>query len=97
MQAQVAAADVDGDGWLEVFAVDTRGSIACFDVNGTLRWDSHVRSTMSQAPTFADANGDGRLDVIFGTSAGEVFVMDAQTGMHLPPTLAVLNVLQECS
>lgn len=80
MQAQVAAADVDGDGWLEVFAMDTRGSIAMFYSNGTLRWDAHIRSTLSQAPTFADVNGDGRLDCIFGSSAGEVFAMDAQTG-----------------
>lgn len=80
MQAQVAAADVDGDGWLEVFAMDTRGSVAMFTANGTLLWDVHIRSTTSQAPTFADANSDGRLDIIFGSSAGEVYVMDAQTG-----------------
>lgn len=82
VQAQVAAADVDGDGWLEVFAVDTRGSIAMFSSNGTLQWDAHLRATVSQAPTFADANGDGRLDCLFSSSAGEVFAMDAQTGAY---------------
>lgn len=89
MQAQVAAADVDGDGWLEVFAEDTRGSVAMFGANGTLRWDAHVRATMSQAPTFADVDGDGRLDCVLGSSAGEVYAMDAQTGA--PPLLGTLS------
>jgi outer membrane protein assembly factor BamB len=85
VQAQVAAADVDGDGYVEIFAVDTRGSVACFNVNGTLRWDVHLRTSMTQAPTLGDVNGDGRLDVVMGGAAGEVFALDAATGAPFLP------------
>lgn len=83
IQAQVAVADVNGDGFLELFAVDTRGSIASFDRNGTLLWDVHMRTPITQAPSFGDVNGDGRLDAVFGSGAGEVFALDAATGAAL--------------
>lgn len=80
IQAQVGVADVNGDGYLELFAADTRGSIAAFDRNGSLLWDTHMRTPITQAPTFGDVNGDGRLDAVFGSGAGEVFALDAATG-----------------
>lgn len=81
IQAQVAVADVNGDGFLELFAADTRGSIAAFDRNGTLLWDVHMRTPVTQAPAFGDVNGDGRLDAVFGSGAGEVFALDAASGV----------------
>eukprot|EP00892_Ulva_mutabilis_P001015 jgi/Ulvmu1/10914/UM007_0091.1 len=83
VQTQVAVADADGDGWLELYAADLRGSIAAFDCNGTLLWDVHMRTPVTQAPAFGDVNGDGRLDAVFGSAAGEVFALDAATGKML--------------
>jgi outer membrane protein assembly factor BamB len=81
IQAQVAVADVNGDGYLELLALDSRGSAAMFNVNGTLLWDQHVRSPLSQAASFGDINGDGRLEAVFGAASGEVFAFDAVSGV----------------
>jgi outer membrane protein assembly factor BamB len=83
VQAQVATADVDGDGNLEILALDTRGSAALFNKSGHLLWDVHVRSPLAQPASFGDINGDGRLEAVFGSASGEVFALDAQTGAVL--------------
>jgi FG-GAP-like repeat len=80
VQAQVAVADVDGDGFLEMVAVDTRGNVAMLALNGTVLWDTNVRSPLAQPPSFGDIDGDGRLEVVFGSAAGEVHALDARTG-----------------
>lgn len=92
VQAQVAVADADGDGLLELFAADTRGSVAAFTRNGTLLWDTHLRTPVTQAPTFGDVNGDGRLDAVFGSGAGEVFALDAATGAFCSRDSSVVTV-----
>lgn len=80
VQAQVAVADVDGDGTAELLALDSKGSVALFDAKGTLRWDMHVRSPLAQAATLGDIDGDGRLEAVFGAASGEVYALDAVTG-----------------
>jgi outer membrane protein assembly factor BamB len=84
IQAQVAVADVNGDGYLELLALDSRGSAAMFNATGTLLWDQHVSSPLSQVATFGDINGDGRLEAVFGAASGEVFAFDAISGVCLP-------------
>lgn len=97
VQAQVAVADVDGDGFLELFAADVRGSIAAFDCNGTLLWDAHMRTPITQAPALGDVNGDGRLDAVFGSGAGEVFALDAATGTVRLAACCLLFVTAACT
>lgn len=48
LQAQVAAADVDGDGALELVAADLRGNIAALRLNGSEVWERHVGSAVAQ-------------------------------------------------
>ena len=84
VQAQVATADVDGDGFLELLALDTRGNAALFNLSGSVLWDAHVRSPVAQPASFGDIDGDGRLEVVFGSASGEVHVLDALTGAHQP-------------
>lgn len=78
--AQVAAADVDADGYLELLAADMRGNVALFNRSGAVLWDMHVRSPVAQAPALGDLDSDGRLEAVFGTAAGEVYAVDARTG-----------------
>jgi hypothetical protein len=49
IQGQVVAADINGDGYLEIVAVDTRGNVAAFDWRGRELWERHVASMISQA------------------------------------------------
>lgn len=49
VQAQVAAADINGDGALEVVAADTRGNVAALAADGRELWERHLKSTITQA------------------------------------------------
>jgi hypothetical protein len=55
IQGQVVAADINGDGYLEIVAVDTRGNVAAFDWRGRELWERHVASMISQASAEEDA------------------------------------------
>ena len=48
VQAQVAVGDINGDGALEVVAVDTRGNVAALSPDGTELWERHLKSAISQ-------------------------------------------------
>ncbi len=47
-RAQVAVEDINGDGALELVAVDLRGNCAAFSADGTELWERHLRSQLTQ-------------------------------------------------
>jgi putative cell wall-binding protein len=95
-RGSVAVGDIDGDGRPE--AVFGSGdffhggdSIKMFAVdatNGRLKWSRTTNGVTNASPTLADVNGDGRLDVAFGTfnsptkglAGGSVYVLDGRNG-----------------
>lgn len=48
IQAQVAVSDIDGDGQVELVAMDTRGNVAAFTPKAQERWERHVGSLVAQ-------------------------------------------------
>lgn len=48
VQAQVAVADINGDGALELVAADARGNVAAFSADGSELWERHVKSLIAQ-------------------------------------------------
>jgi hypothetical protein len=48
VQAQVVAADINGDGETEIVAADTRGNVAAFTPHGKEVWERHLASLISQ-------------------------------------------------
>ena len=84
IQGQVAVGDVNGDGYLEVVAVDARGTVAVFDWRANEVWERHLGALISQGATLGDADGDGRIEVVVGTAAGHVHVLDGATGDSKP-------------
>eukprot|EP00891_Asterochloris_glomerata_P005963 jgi/Astpho2/5963/e_gw1.00080.8.1_t len=84
IQGQVAVSDVNGDGALELVAADLRGNVVAFTIDGTEIWERHVASQVTQGVTLGDVNGDGRLEVVFGTTSGQIFVLDGHTGKNIP-------------
>lgn len=85
IQGQVAVADIDGDGVLEIVAADLRGSVAAFRPNGQEVWERHLGSAISAAPTLGDVDGDGQLEVVVGSYDGRLHVLDGRTGQDVRP------------
>ena len=48
VQAQVAVADINSDGALELVAADARGNVAAFSADGSELWERHVSSLVAQ-------------------------------------------------
>ena len=48
LQAQVAVADINDDGRLELVAADARGNVAAFTSGGKEVWERHVGSQVHQ-------------------------------------------------
>jgi outer membrane protein assembly factor BamB len=73
------------------------GGVVAFSLSGgrlySPLWSAHLdlttdttpfRAYVYSPPTLADADGDGRLDVILGTSVGFLYVLDGRDGTSKP-------------
>ena len=85
IETPAVAVDLLGDGRLAVVAVDTWGSVYCFDENGQRRWkySQTVQSGEFRVPVFADLEGKGKLDILVTDSRGHLDVLDAQGRLRL--------------
>jgi outer membrane protein assembly factor BamB len=79
----IGAADIDGDGKVEVFAVDKWGPL-CLNADGALRWSVQTGDEFASAPIIADADGDGAPELYCSSRNGNaVHRFDALTGAHV--------------
>jgi len=90
--ASPTIADLDGDGREEVLLGTYDGRLICLDSSSVVKWVFKVQENVSlkeslfldqdlmfcihASPTVADVDGDGRLEVVFGTESGGVYVLD---------------------
>ena len=84
----ISAADLEGDGEIEIFVTDTSyggDGLQCFDEDLNLIWN-HDHSCESSCAVIADVDGDGVLDVISlrQGSNGGICVVDGSTGTPFP-------------
>lgn len=74
-------ADVDHSGQMTVFGqADNIAAHVAYYANGTRRWFSDPPVDNNAGAIVADLNGDGKLEAIFASDGGPVYVEDAQTG-----------------
>jgi outer membrane protein assembly factor BamB len=62
-RGRLAAADIDGDGAVDVVMVTTRGRLAVISGEGKINWSAQGGRD-AYMPVFADLNHDGYLDLI---------------------------------
>lgn len=82
--ASPTAEDLLGHDQLNVCVGDVEGRIRCLTPEGATLWESYVIGGIADHITFGDVNGDGQMDVVFGTSAGLVYALDGSSGATLP-------------
>ncbi len=74
MDAAISVADADGDGRVEVFAVDLNGQVACVSGDGKLRWKGSVEQRCRRSPAIADVDSDGQYEIVIGGYSGAIHV-----------------------
>lgn len=82
--SQLAAGDVDGDGWNEIVVMSRQGETCAVASDGTMKWRATVVAQASQvagandrgaAPQVRDLDGDGVAEIVVGYT-----VLDGRDG-----------------
>ncbi|RNF07421.1 putative FG-GAP repeat protein [Trypanosoma conorhini] len=76
--------DVTADGVLDVCAGDTGGNVACFSAKGKQLWSKNFSGAVGEHITYGDVDGDGAIDLAFGTTAGLLYAVRGRDGVPLP-------------
>jgi hypothetical protein len=95
-RAAPVAGDLDGDGFVEVIAVDTRGAIYAWRADGTEFRDGDGNPATNgifyrtpsaayhyQTPSLADIDGDYLDEIILGTRSDSIYVLNGD-GSRVP-------------
>jgi hypothetical protein len=84
IQAQVAVADLVGGPQLEIIVGDMGGTVAVVNAEGEILWDQHLSGSILFAPTVADMNEDGQMDVVVATvdemKRSQLYVLRGDSG-----------------
>eukprot|EP00754_Rhynchopus_humris_P014422 Rhum_TRINITY_DN14386_c7_g1::Rhum_TRINITY_DN14386_c7_g1_i1::g.84049::m.84049 len=83
IQGQAVCEDLDNDGALEICVADMRSNVACFTRTGQSFWESRVSGYSAATPRIGDINGDGKLELVLGTSTGHIWALDGLSGRPL--------------
>ena len=70
-----------------VSLLQTVGNLAAFNGKGESLWDRMLSGSVSQAPTLADLDEDGMLEIVCATASGDVIAVRGKDGKGAPPPL----------
>ncbi|NLP10615.1 PQQ-binding-like beta-propeller repeat protein, partial [bacterium] len=76
------AADMNGDGVVELVVADRTGNLICLSDDGSLQWSARCDGGLNSAPALADINADGEMEILLG-SAKSPLICFSHTGQEL--------------
>lgn len=98
ISAQVAVEDIVGnDNNLEMVIGDNSGNIICVDINGNRIWEHEAKVAIESSVRFADLYSDNKMEVIFVTKYGDLWVLDGTNGLPLDGYPMALNTMVHSS
>ena len=107
MDSALAIADANGDGDVEIYAVDLAGNLVCASPKGQVLWSASVEERARRSPSIGDIDGDGKNEILVAGYSRAVHVFDAdgrlKVRVPLPgqanatATLAMLGDLGLCA
>ncbi len=74
IDSAISAADVNGDGAVEIVAVDLSGYAACVSSDGKLLWSGDVEERARRSPSIGDVDGDGEVEILIAGYSGAIHV-----------------------
>jgi PKD repeat protein len=72
------AADIDGNTEKEIISVTDNGTVHAFSRDGSHLWSYGASGSLPFAPTIADVNNDGRLEIVVLKSNGNLGILNNQ-------------------
>ncbi|KAK3093746.1 hypothetical protein FSP39_019620 [Pinctada imbricata] len=84
IHGQITAADLTGDGSIQLIAMDTDGNVVCYNKDGSRFWEAKISDSSSAGSRLFDMNKDTVLDVLIVTNDGNFYVLDGKNGSTLP-------------
>ena len=76
LDSAISVGDADGDGSVEVYAVDLSGMAVCVSSDGTLKWTANVEERVRRSPSLADIDGDGVVEILVAGYSKAIHVFD---------------------
>jgi outer membrane protein assembly factor BamB len=71
----LSAADFDGDGTMDIFAITQLGTVHRFDETGRVLWNIDMQGRTLAPGAIADINNDGKLEYVLSTQGGNMLVL----------------------
>jgi len=76
IQSSPAVADVNGDGFIEVFITSRDRNLYCINHEGELEWAFTTGSNIWSSPAIADLDNDGTLEIVFGSQDNNIYCVN---------------------
>jgi len=76
------AADMDGDGVVELMVADRIGNLVCLSDDGSTQWTARCAGGINSAPALADLDADGGMEILLGSAKSQLICF-SHTGREL--------------
>lgn len=78
MDSALAIGDANGDGEVEIYAVDLSGYFVCVSPKGQVRWSASVEERARRSPSIGDIDGDGVNEILVAGYSKAIHVFDPE-------------------